>query len=106
MPTEKQIENVITTAQQLPYAPYPELKLADHLIEQLPKAGSIVSEKAYKHDFKEWTLSNGMKVYVKKTNYSADAISLRMSADGGTSVFGDEDIPDFSFITLYTNEVR
>jgi len=98
LPTEKQIENVITTAQQLPYAPYPELKLAEHLIENLPQPGSIVAEKAYKHDFKEWTLSNGMKVYVKKTDYSADAVSMRMQADGGTSVFGDEDIPNFSFI--------
>ena len=98
LPTEKQIENVITTAQQLPYAPYPEPKLADNLIEKLPKAGSIVSEKDYRHGFKEWTLSNGMKVYVKKTDYSADAVSLRMYGEGGFSVFGDEDIPNFSFV--------
>lgn len=91
LPTEEQIEDVILAAQQLSYAPYEEKQLADKLIEQLPKAGSIVSEKAYKHGFKEWTLSNGMKVYVKKTDYAADAVSFRMQAEGGTSVFSNEE---------------
>ena len=98
LPTEQQIENVIVAAQQLTYAPYEERQLADKLIEHLPQPGSIVSEKDYKHGFTEWTLSNGMKVYVKKTDFAADAVSMRMQADGGTSVFGDEDIPNFSLL--------
>ena len=98
LPTEEQIEDVILAAQQLSYAPYEEKQLADKLIDQLPKAGSIVSEKAYKHGFKEWTLSNGMKVYVKKTDYAADAVSFRMQAEGGTSVFSNEEAPNFSLL--------
>ena len=98
LPTEEQIEDVILAAQQLSYAPYEEKQLADKLIEQLPKAGSIVSEKAYKHGFMEWTLSNGMKVYVKKTDYAADAVSFRMQAEGGTSVFSNEEAPNFALL--------
>ena len=98
LPTEEQIEDVILAAQQLSYAPYEEKQLADKLIELLPKAGSIVSEKAYKHGFKEWTLSNGMKVYVKKTDYAADAVSFRMQAEGGTSVFSNEEAPNFALL--------
>ena len=98
LPTELQIENVITATQQLSYAPYVEAQVPEHLMTHLPKPGSIVSEKAFKHGFTEWTLSNGMKVYVKKTDFAADAVSMRMQADGGTSVFGDEDIPNFSLI--------
>lgn len=98
LPTEEQIEDVILAAQQLSYAPYEEKQLADKLIEQLPKAGSIVSEKAYKHGFTEWTLSNGMKVYVKKTDYAADAVSFRMQAEGGTSVFDNEEAPNFALL--------
>ena len=98
LPTEEQIEDVILAAQQLSYAPYEEKQLADKLIEQLPKAGSIVSENAYKHGFKEWTLSNGMKVYVKKTDYAADAVSFRMQAEGGTSVFSNEEAPNFALL--------
>ena len=98
LPTEEQIEDVILAAQQLSYAPYEEKQLADKLIEQLPKAGSIVSEKAYKHGFTEWTLSNGMKVYVKKTDFAADAVSFRMQAEGGTSVFSNEEAPNFALL--------
>ncbi len=98
LPTEEQIEDVILAAQQLSYAPYEEKQLADKLIEQLPKAGSIVSEKAYKHGFKEWTLSNGMKVYVKKTDFAADVVSFRMQAEGGTSVFSNEEAPNFALL--------
>ena len=98
LPTELQIENVITATQQLLYAPYVEAQVPEHLMAHLPKPGSIVSEKAFKHGFTEWTLSNGMKVYVKKTDFAADAVSMRMQADGGTSVFGNEDIPNFSLI--------
>ena len=98
LPTELQIENVITATQQLSYAPYVETLVPEHLMTHLPKPGSIVSEKAFKHGFTEWTLSNGMKVYVKKTDFAADAVSMRMQADGGTSVFGDEDIPNFPLI--------
>ena len=98
LPTELQIENVITATQQLSYAPYVETQVPEHLMTHLPKPGSIVSEKAFKHGFTEWTLSNGMKVYVKKTDFAADAVSMRMQADGGTSVFGDEDIPNFPLI--------
>ena len=98
LPTELQIENVITATQQLSYAPYVEAQVPEHLMAHLPKPGSIVSEKAFKHGFTEWTLSNGMKVYVKKTDFAADAVSMRIQADGGTSVFGDEDIPNFSLI--------
>ena len=98
LPTEQQIEDVITATQQLSYAPYAERQLADKLMPQLPKAGSIVREQPYKHGFVEWTLSNGMKVYAKKTDFAADAVSFRMQADGGNSVFGDEDTPNFALL--------
>jgi len=98
IPSEKQIEQVILSAQQLSYAPYSEEKLAESLVSEMPKAGTIVSEKPFRHGFTEITLSNGMKVYAKKTDYEKDAVSLKMKADGGTSLYGDEDIPNFSMI--------
>ena len=104
IPSEQQIEQVILAAQQQSYAPYTEAKLAETLVSNLPKAGSIVSEKPYRHGFTELTLSNGMKVYTKKTDYESDAVSMRMYADGGTSVYGDEDIPNFALISSGVTE--
>ena len=104
LPSEAQIEQVILATQRLNYAPYTEQQLADRLIDQLPQPGTIVSEKPYKHDFTEFTLSNGMKVYVRKTDFNADAVSLEMEGEGGTSLYGDEDIPNFSLISSCVSE--
>ena len=98
LPTEQQLENVILAAQSLQYAPYAEQQVADKLIDQLPQPGTITAERPFKHGFTEWTLSNGMKVYVKKTDFSSDAVSVTIRGEGGTSVYGDDDIPNFSLI--------
>ena len=99
LPTEAQLEQTVLKAQQQQYEPYVEQKLADQLISKLPKPGKIVSEKPYKHGFTELTLSNGMKVYARTTDFTADQVQFKMRADGGTSLYGDEDIPNFSLIS-------
>lgn len=104
LPTEAQIEQVIMAAQRLDYAPYVEQQLAENLISKLPEPGSIVSEKPFRHGFTEYTLSNGMKVYARKTDFSADVVSMEMKGDGGSSVYGDEDIPNFSVISSSVSE--
>ena len=108
IPSEQQIEQVILAAQQQAYAPYVEdlqgISLSSYLSPLSSKKGTIVSEQPYHHGFTELTLSNGMKVYVRKTDYEADAVTLRMYADGGTSVYGDEDIPNFSLLTSAVTE--
>ena len=105
LPTEGQIEDVILAAQRQPYDAYKEVVLADRLISTLPTPGTIVSKKAYGNNgFTELTLSNGMKVYTKKTTYSADAVSMTMKGEGGTSLYGDEDIPNFSLISSGVTE--
>ena len=108
IPSEQQIEQVILAAQQQSYAPYVEdangITLTSHLASLTSTPGAIVSEKPYRHGFTELTLSNGMKVYTKKTDYESDAVSLRMYADGGTSLYGNEDIPNFALLSSSISE--
>ena len=102
LPTEQQIEDVILATQSQHYAARVEEAVDASLFSAdcpQPKAGSIVSEKPWKHGFTELTLSNGMKVYVRQTNFSKNTVQLAMKADGGVSVYGDEDIPQFSLIS-------
>ena len=102
LPTEQQIRDVLQAAQDLQYAPHYEqpltTDLATYLAPFIPQKGSIVSERPYKHGFTELTLSNGMKVYTKMTDYSADAVMFKMKAEGGTSQYPDADIPNFSLL--------
>ncbi len=104
LPTGRDVEQVILAAQQLTYAPYVEEVLSQNLVGTLPEAGTIVTEKPYSHGFTEFTLSNGMQVYARKTDFSADGVTMRMQADGGTSLYGDEDIPNFSLISSAVTE--
>ena len=108
LPTEQQIEDVITTTQGQQYAAYNEEKpvvtLESYLSPLASKAGSIVSEKAWKHGFTELTLSNGMKVYVRQTDFSKNTVQMAINGNGGTSVYGNEDILQFPLISSSISE--
>ena len=105
VPSEAELEQTVLSAQAGRYEAYTEPQLQADLIAQLPKAGTIVSEKDFGlFGFREFTLSNGMKVYVKPTDFAADQIEMTMRAWGGTSLYGDEDIPNFRLLASATSE--
>ena len=100
VPSESEIESTVLAAQQKLYEAYQEEQVPATLMAALPAPGKIVSEKPYgKFGMTEIVLSNGMKVYVKSTDYQADQITMSMRGEGGTSVYGDEDIPNFAFLS-------
>lgn len=100
VPSESEIESTVLAAQQKSYDAYQEEQVPATLMAALPAPGKIVSEKPYgKFGVTEIVLSNGMKVYVKSTDYQADQITMSMRGEGGTSVYGDEDIPNFAFLS-------
>lgn len=100
VPSESEIESTVLAAQQMRYDAYQEEQVPATLMAALPAPGKIVSEKPYgKFGMTEIVLSNGMKVYVKSTDYQADQITMSMRGEGGTSVYGDEDIPNFAFLS-------
>lgn len=73
------------------YEPYVDEVLPESLISKMPKAGKITSEKAGKFDTHEFTLSNGAKVIVKKTDFNADEIVFHAFAKGGRQTFSEKD---------------
>lgn len=100
VPSELEIESTVLAAQQKRYDAYQEEQVPATLMAALPAPGKIVSEKPYgKFGVTEIVLSNGMKVYVKSTDYQADQITMSMRGEGGTSVYGNEDIPNFAFLS-------
>ena len=105
IPTESEIENTVLAAQQKSYDAYQEETVPTTLMATLPTPGKIVSEKPYgKFGMTEITLSNGMKVYVKSTDYQADQVTMSMRGEGGTSVYDDKDIPNFSLLSSAITE--
>ena len=104
-PSVAELRQIVKAAQSQQYAPYVEKQMDEHLMTALPAPGSIVSEKSFGNNgFTLLTLSNGMKVYFKQTDYQKDAVSMVMKGEGGTSLYPDDDIPNFSLITSAVTE--
>lgn len=68
------------------------------LLSKQPKKGSIVSEKNIPSvGATEFTLSNGVKVLLKTTNFKNDEILMNGSSKGGTSLYADNDYFNASY---------
>ena len=99
MPTNSSIENAILKAQKQHYTPYKtQNTLTKRLITKLPKPGSIKSERTYKYGYTEFTLSNGLKVYVRPTNFEPDEVNLKLFSLGGKNIYPDSEMPNLTYL--------
>lgn len=99
MPTNSSIENTILKAQKQHYTPYKtQNTLTERLITKLPKPGSIKSERTYKYGYTEFTLSNGLKVYVRPTNFEPDEVNLKLFSLGGKNIYPDSEMPNLTYL--------
>lgn len=99
MPTNSSIENAILKVQKQHYTPYKtQNTLTERLITKLPKPGSIISERTYKYGYTEFTLSNGLKVYVRPTNFEPDEVNLKLFSLGGKNIYPDSEMPNLTYL--------
>lgn len=99
MPTNSSIENAILKAQKQHYTPYKtQNTLTERLITKLPKPGSIISERTYKYGYTEFILSNGLKVYVRPTNFEPDEVNLKLFSLGGKNIYPDSEMPNLTYL--------
>ena len=92
LPTKEEILKIYDAAQKADVEPYEEEVFDGPMVQKMPKAGKIKSEKAYPaFDAKVLTLSNGMKVIYKQTTFKEDEIRFTASSEGGLSVLPQDD---------------
>ena len=96
LPTVDEVLAVYATAAAAEVEPYKEEVFDGPMIAKMPKPGKIKKEADMpEFDAKVLTLSNGMKVYYKKTTFKEDEIRFTANSWGGLSALKQED-----FITL------
>ncbi|TWO33197.1 insulinase family protein [Seonamhaeicola sediminis] len=92
LPTE---ENLLSTIKQAELntdiEKYVTKELDNQLIKELRPKGSIVSEENHLYEIKELVLSNGAKVYYKKTDFDKESIRFKAFSYGGNSLLSDQD---------------
>lgn len=80
--------------------PYKEEVNDEPLIANLPKPGKVKSIKPGIFDSKVITLSNGIKVNVKKTDFAPNRISMYAHSWGGNSLYSNEEYAQTQFVDL------
>ena len=69
------------------YEAYVDEVITDPLITNLPAPGKVVAEKSGAFGTTELTLSNGVKVVVKPTDFKADEIQMSAFSKGGKQAY-------------------
>jgi len=81
--------------------PYQDEELAESLISVELVPAAVVSEKNLDVlDAVEWTLENGARVIFRKADYEKDQIQIRAYSKGGSSLYGDEDVPTTDMLSM------
>jgi zinc protease len=92
VPNENELAAVLDKVSRENIPPYVDNASTGPLVKEIPKAGTIIG---YSYDkplgLVQWQLSNGITVYLKKTDFKNDEIVLSAYKDGGSSLVPDKD---------------
>lgn len=98
-PTKEEVIAQLKGMKDLKAEAYVDKVSNEPLMKEAPKGGKIVSENTNAiYGTTELTLSNGVKVYIKKTDFKADEIQMKGVSLGGTSLFPDNDKLEMSYL--------
>ncbi|WP_442589469.1 M16 family metallopeptidase [Pedobacter sp. AW31-3R] len=100
LPTEQALLATLSTA-GAHVKPYVDDAVTKPLLATKPVAGKVVAEKKFNEiGVTEWTLSNGIKVVLKPTDFKNDQIMFNSFSKGGTSVADPNDYQSADFSSL------
>lgn len=101
IPTAEKVLAAIKGVRIEKIEPYVDEVSNEPLIATLPQKGKIVKESNFdKLGFKEWELSNGVKVYTKKTDFKDDEVRFQAVGNGGLSLYGKNDLQNLRGLAM------
>ncbi len=95
-PTEEGLKQAVAKARSAQIEAYVDNVKDEPLITNLPKPGTIKKEKKDRFGFTELTLSNGVKVVLKKTDLKKDQVLLEGYGYGGSGLYGLDELPNLN----------
>ena len=98
IPTRDELLAVFDRASKTQVTAYTENLSTDALLDKIPTGGKVVSSKTIPNvNVTLWTLSNGVRVLVKPTDFKADEVLMSASSPGGASLASDADYMSAGF---------
>lgn len=98
LPTEQQTLALVNDVLNRGYEAYVDEAITEPLIAVLPAKGKIVNTEEGKFGTTEITLSNGIKVIVKPTDYKEDEVLFQAFRYGGKAAYPVEDAANVQMI--------
>ncbi|MBR3976233.1 MAG: insulinase family protein [Bacteroidaceae bacterium] len=90
-PGKNDIEMLLKMVGNARITPYEDNAVDAPLLENIPEGGKVVASEEGKWGSTVWTLSNGIKVVLKPTDFQADALTLAGYKVGGTNRYPDSE---------------
>lgn len=91
LPEDAALLALLDTIQHVKLLPYTEADLDRPLVPVMPKPGTVVKKEVREElGLHTWTLSNGVKVLLKPTDFKQDEILLQAWSPGGIQRYSDE----------------
>jgi zinc protease len=98
LPTKERVLALVDEVGKGALDPWEDKAVSASLMAQPPKPGKIVKEgKVEAIGVTEWTLSNGVRVVVKPTDFDADAVLVEGSSPGGLAAATGAQFADARF---------
>lgn len=102
LPVEAEIKAVLASYQNAKIDPYVDNLAGKKFMEKEPIPGKVIKTTENRElGTTEWTLSNGIKVVLKPTDFKEDELQVLICSFGGQSLLKDSDFPS----ALYLNRV-
>ncbi len=98
-PTEAELKAVLDKVKAEKLTAYVDKVSDEPLMKDKPQAGKVVKTEQGMFGSTILTLSNGVRVILKPTDFKADEVRMKAFSPGGTSLFDDKDILQFSLIS-------
>lgn len=106
IPTPDELLKLTEEAYKQEVKPYEEKVLASSLMETKPSPGKITAEKKNTAlDLTELTLSNGVKVILKSTDFKNDQVVLTASRPGGQYLYNASDRDQAEFASTLVSQM-
>lgn len=96
--SEASMKDLLTEMRKVEVEKWADDEVDRPLLAKLPKAGKIKKENDVEFGFRELTLSNGIKVYIQKTDHSPNSVSINGWAPGGSNQYDDAERVNISNI--------
>ena len=90
-PTEARVRALLAAIGERAIDPWEEAEVGAVLLASKPSPGKIKKERTLEaHGVTEWTLSNGVRVVVKPTDFENDTVLIKGFSPGGTATAKDD----------------